>query len=132
MAITPLLPPLEPALAYTPVPPELEEEAVIGPAPRLPFTVALPRTRAVPFTSNVAVGAVVAMPTLPVEPSNILELPSLVGLSHFVIWLAVPVPVIPATAWLELFAAEDPGAEAFKKAEGGKPPMVSASAAFSA
>src|SRR5579864_2659998 len=132
MAITPLLPPLEPALAYTPVPPELEEEAVIGPAPRLPFTVALPRTRAVPLTSNVAVGAVVPIPTLPAEPSKMFELPSLVELSHFVIWLAVPVPMIAATAWLELLALADPGAEAFRKAEGGRPPMVSASAAFSA
>src|SRR5271170_3355634 len=124
MAITPLLPPLEPALAYTPVPPELEEVAVIDPAPSPPLTVALPRMRAVPFTSSVAVGAVVAMPTLP-EPSKMFELPSLVGLSHFVIWLAVPVPVIAEEGWLTLLPVVELVAEAFTKAEGGRPPMVS-------
>ena len=76
MAITPLLPPLEPALAFTPVPPELEEVAVIGPAPRLPSTVALLRITAVPFTSRVAPGIVVAMPTLLADPSQIFELPT--------------------------------------------------------
>src|SRR5580658_9689827 len=35
-ATTPLLAVLEPALAYTPVPPELEELAVIDPALKLP------------------------------------------------------------------------------------------------
>src|ERR1700728_4567976 len=96
MAITPLLPPLEPALAYTPVPPELEELAVIGPAPRLPSTVALLRITAVPLTSRVAPGDVVAMPTLPPEPSKIFEFPSLVELVHFAKWLVVPLPVIAA------------------------------------
>src|SRR5580700_1017797 len=93
-AIIPLLPPLEPALANIPVPPELEEVAVIGPAPRVPSTVALLRITAVPLTSRVALGDVVAMPTLPADPSKIFEFPSLVGLSHFVIWFVVPVPVI--------------------------------------
>src|ERR1700691_1793277 len=119
MAIIPLLPPLEPALAYTPVPPELEEVAVIGPAPRVPSTVALLRITAVQLTSRVALGDVVAMPTLPADPSKIFEFPSLVGLSHFVIWFVVPVPVI-ADAGSSLAAvavAADPGAAAFKKAE---------------
>src|SRR5580698_1628421 len=96
MAITPLLAVLEPALAYTPVPPELEEVAVIGPEPRVPFTVALLRITAVPLTSRVAPGDVVAMPTLPEELSKMLAFPNLVELFHFAKWLIVPLPVIAA------------------------------------
>src|SRR5580700_3394896 len=131
-AITPLLEVLEPALANTPVPPELVEVAVIGPAPRLPSTVALLRITAVPLTSRVAPGDVVAMPTLPDEPSKIFEFPSLVGLSHFVIWFAVPVPEMAAAGAFELAADATPGAAALTNAEGGRPPTVSASSAFNA
>ena len=59
--------------------------AVTLPAPRLPSTVALLRITAVPLTSGVAPGLVVAMPTLPDELSKMFELPSLVALSHLVI-----------------------------------------------
>src|ERR1700739_3195493 len=53
-AITPLLPELEPALAYTPVPPELEDVAVIDPALKPPVPLRLTMALAV----SALVGAV--------------------------------------------------------------------------
>src|SRR5258708_28826750 len=102
---------------------------------------------ALPLTSSVAPGVLVLMPTFAVDPVpdwNRTELPIALVLVHSGTKFSVPDPVTLAGGGAKVFppalelAVEAADADAAlagaasMHAEGGSPPMVSASAAFSA
>src|SRR5579863_3514611 len=113
-----------------------------------------PLRNVLPETSRVAVGVVVAIPTLPVVLWNILEFPRLLPVVHLGMKLAVPVPVnVPAALIFPLllagfekgtFVEAVPDKDEFEaapalasgfagmNADAGLPPRVSASPAFNA
>jgi hypothetical protein len=111
----------------------------------LAFMVNVLRSMAVPFTSSVAAGVVVPMPTLPPD-SKMAKGSIMQGAVNLATWLAVAVPslVIPVQAvsgemagtargFVTEAASADAGAGAAStNAEGGNPPIVSASFAFRA
>src|SRR5580692_8044869 len=104
-----------------------------------------PRSVAAPFTSSVAAGVVVPMPTLPSD-SEMAEGSTAQGAANLATWLAVAVPslvtLVHAVSGAALVAAAGFVPEALtragtadlanKNAEAGRPPSVSASPAFKA
>ena len=118
----------------------LEVAPAVAVAALLAFMVKVLRSMAVPFTSSVAAGVVVPIPTLPPD-SKMAEGSIAHAAVNLATWFALAVPSL-VTAVQALsgetsraasgFAPETIAAVARRNAEGGSPPRVSASPAFKA